>query len=189
MVLWLYNVGKSEQAGTQSHWKSLIQAWAPHGCVCLSARVCVLLATSTYQVTPPLLKSHYLLIDITLALVTTVLCTSGYIYCVCVYMCAVCVRVDPHDSVYYLLPNTACVKVWESNAMRRMQRLSIRSSFVCVMSAKQQGIHSYRWDGNSGGRAIHTQTHITFCEGSCHVPRVEGLRYFPMKWVSEKTLD
>lgn len=123
---------------------------------------------------------------------------SGYIYCVC--LCTMCLWVEPRDWVYLWL-NAVCVKVWESNAMQWMQRLSNRSSLVCVMSAQQRGIHSYRWVGQSAGRAIHTRTHmktqtdITLCEVgccervSCHVPCVQEFRYFPMKWVSEKTLD
>lgn len=74
VVLWLYCCKKWVQAGTQSHWKSLIRAG--HNKLAL---VCVCFVF--------LLKSHYLLTDITLALVTTVPCARGLIYCVRVYVC------------------------------------------------------------------------------------------------------
>ena len=112
--------------------------------------------------------SHVTCWKTSMALVMPVLCATDYIYCVCLCVC-VCVYEcvysmctmflweEPHDC--FICYQTHSVKVWESDAMRWMQRLSNRSSSVCVRPAKRQCIHSYRWGGNSIHTHTHTHTH------------------------------
>lgn len=85
-------------------------------------------------------------------LLTAVVCTRGYIYCVCmiVYMCV--------SRVSWLCVFVAKHSVWKSErAMRWMQRPSNRSSYVCVMSTKRQGIGGM--ESQEGGRCTLTHTH------------------------------